>query len=372
MLHPGGLLVTGLSESLKIIDIENMDTLATSVYSFDKAEQEETQISSKSSPVKSEVSKLMAPSATKLPSPIKVLAVDDSKSVLKLLGKIFDMDKDFELVGTAENGLEAQEFLKTNKVDMMTLDIHMPEMDGVQYLEKNFGPSHPKVLVISSASREDTRYAQKTIELGASDFVEKPALNNIKEKAEEIKMKIKMSLMTAGRVKTSLDTSFKKDFTIKDCDQKARVFFANFSDLKKVSDSIKELKGDQPPICLVFEGNENYLDVIKSEMSKSGHYNVEVLSSETKEISKGRVYICDFKTQFDLVSGFVKNRLKNVSVFGVCSSSAVDKILGLDNFQLLVEDLGDMNKDLREVAHDVFPWTSFPHVGTEFLSGEDE
>ena len=66
--------------------------------------------------------------------------------------RIFSDDDGFEIVASAGNGVEAMEALKKTKIDIMTLDIHMPEMDGVTYLSKNFNSSHPPVVMISSAS----------------------------------------------------------------------------------------------------------------------------------------------------------------------------------------------------------------------------
>ena len=63
----------------------------------------------------------------------KLLIVDDSPTVKKDLEKIFMEDPSFEVVGEAENGVAASEFLKQNEVDVMTLDIHMPVQNGLEY-----------------------------------------------------------------------------------------------------------------------------------------------------------------------------------------------------------------------------------------------
>ncbi len=360
-LYPSGLFITGLSESLKTLDIYK-NTHAPSVYSFDKIDVNiERNKEIKTNPINVSVQE---PLVSVIPKPIKVLVVDDSKSILKLLGRIFESDPDFKLVGTASNGVEAEEFLKTNKVDAMTLDIHMPEMDGVEYLKKNHTESHPHVIVVSSASREDTRYAQETIKYGACDFVEKPALNNLSERAEEITNKIKMAFFNS-KIDKKLESSFKNEFKIKNVDNKARVCFSNFSDLKKITRFLEELKGEWPPVFLFFEGNNNYLEIIKEKL---GDVESLQLFDNNNDIAKNNIYICDFKEHFDKVEALIKGRKISVSVFGICSKSAADKILNLSNLQLLLEDLPDINCELKEIATDVFPWTSFFHVGTEFLA----
>ena len=364
-LFPEGLLITGLSESLKSLDI-TMNTHAPSVYSFGELKPEEEKKTPKSK--KADDSKVVASKPT-IPSPIKLLVVDDSSSVLKLLSKIFSTDPEFELVGTAKNGVEAEDFLKSNKVDAMTLDIHMPEMDGVQYLKKNFKKGHPHVVVVSSASREDTQYAQETLNHGACDFVEKPALNNLMERAEEIKIKLKMAFINqeSSQEKTNNEV-FKTDFTIEDCTKKSRLLFGTYSDLKKVTSLVSKLKGNQPPILFISEGNENFLEITKKTISDK--YPVSIYGPDT-ELKENHIYVCDFSKDFSTLSTILKDKKSSISILGICSKKVCDAITDFNNAQVLVEDIPGQNKELVEVASDVFPWTSFGHIATEFLAGKD-
>lgn len=366
-IHPGGHLFTGLSESLKEIGVK-MNTHAPSVYSFDAAPiltpKPSTPLSTR------DASPITSPAVGRrksIPSPVRMLIVDDSPSVVKLLSKIFSSDPEFKVVGTASNGLEAKEFLKNNSVDAMTLDIHMPEMDGVEYLKQNYNTSHPKVVVVSSASREDTRYAQETIRFGASDFVEKPALNNLGQRAEEIKNKIKMTFLNEGLSVQSKQDSIKRDFVIENPQSKGRVLFGSFSDLKKIKSSLGELRGNQPPVYVFFEGNSNYLDMIKGELGPL--FDLKLFGDEPGE-QAGKVYLCDYEKDFAQVSKMLGGKKTSISVFGIISKKAQNSIIDFCPGQLLLEDLESMNAEFKEVATDVFPWTSFTHVATEFLAKE--
>lgn len=351
-----GFFVTGLSESLKSLnlDIKNLAPSVNQIKWTEEAPKVEKPLETQEKP---------KPPA--IPSPMRVLAVDDSASILKLLKKIFDTDDQFELVGTASNGLEAQEFLKSNKVDAMTLDIHMPEMDGVEYLKKNFRKGHPHVLVVSSASREDVRYAQETLKHGASDFVEKPALNNLMERAEEIKNKLRMAFLNSQGLKSGLDKDFKQNFTIKNPSQKARVFIGNYSDKEKIKSSVKELKGDQPPLFLFFEGNYNYLEALEQEFKSLGKVSVY---SEELDLSQNHIYICDFSKHYSNIINKISTFKRSYSVFGILSKNVLTKLLDEHGSQVLVEDTPGITKEVREVAQDIFPWTSFAHLGTEYLA----
>jgi chemotaxis protein methyltransferase CheR len=353
-LYPNALFITGLSESLQSLSIEKK-SLAPSVYCFDMPVKDEVKIRSIKAPA------LVLPS---IPKPIKILAVDDSTSVLKLLTKIFTSDPDFELVGTASNGIEAKEFLKTKTVDAMTLDIHMPQMDGVEYLKENFRSGHPNVVVVSSASREDTRYAQQTLKYGACDFVEKPALNNLKQRADEIKNKIKMSFLndSSDRI-PRVDLDFSNDFKIEDINSKARFFVGSFSDKKKIKATVDSLKGGQPPTFVFFEGNSNFLEVIKQEFVG----NVKVYE-EGEDIKSNYIYLCDFKNDFEKIGKKFGWKKVSLSIFGIISKSLEEMLLTFEIGQVLIEDNESINSELREIATDIFPWTSFSHVATEFLA----
>jgi chemotaxis protein methyltransferase CheR len=362
-LYDDGIFITGLSESLNNLSFEKR-TLAPSVYSFNT----ETPIEEK--PVEET---LVAKTVKSLiPKPIRVLAVDDSKSVLKLLSKIFSDDDDFELVGTAENGVEAAEFLKNNEVDAMTLDIHMPEMDGVEYLKKHYHPKHPHVLMVSSASREDVRYAQQSLSHGANDFVEKPALNNLKDKAEEIKTKLKMSFLIEKAHQTKLDKQMSHDYSINDVENTIRAFVANYSDIKRIKTILSELKGKQSPIFLFLQGNEQIFDMIKNELDS--WYKTEFYE-EGMQLNESTVYLSDFKQDFEHFYKTYSSKHCSLSLLGLASDTTARMLekfnLNFREKQLLVEDLEGQHKKVCSIANDIFPWTSFSHMGTQFLAGEE-
>lgn len=360
-LHQKGYFISGISESLNSLEIPKK-SIAPSVYSFDPAVIE----------AKSEVVKVKPLAASQIETKnevkkkIKVLCVDDSKAVLKLITKIFQKDPDFEVVGTAENGIQAQDFLKINPdVDAMTLDIHMPEMDGVTYLQKNFGPHHPKVVVVSSASREDTTYAQKTLQYGASDFVEKPAMNNLAYRADEIKSKVKMAMLNDNMKVDEVDHAFANDFKIEDIDKKARMFVGNISDLEKIKKTVEWYKGDNPPTFFFFEGNQNFLEMIKQE------FPIKMRPEEYKsgmEVQKNHFYIADFGKSYDEIMQSYNFKSASIGIFGFVTKMLREKVKKSEKIQVMVDECNSNDSSLTSFADDVFPWTSFAHLGTEFLS----
>lgn len=172
-LQPQGFLFTGISESLTRLGLE-INTVATSIYQHKSASQNIKNLS----PVKI------------IEKPIQVLCIDDSPAILNLLKRVLTEDKGYIVKATAKNGSEALEILKLQKFDVITLDLHMPEVDGIEFLRR-FNHQAP-VMVVSSVNREDTSLAQKAISLGAADYVEKPSLENLAQATNEICSKLKI------------------------------------------------------------------------------------------------------------------------------------------------------------------------------------
>jgi two-component system, chemotaxis family, protein-glutamate methylesterase/glutaminase len=104
---------------------------------------------------------------------IKVLVIDDSALVRKLLGRVLSSEPDFQ-VYFARNGLEGLELLKAISPDVVTLDVHMPQMDGLACLDRIMVEHPSPVVMVSSLTREGADATLEALRLGAVDFVPKP------------------------------------------------------------------------------------------------------------------------------------------------------------------------------------------------------
>ena len=102
---------------------------------------------------------------------MRVLVVDDDKLARKGLISIMNWEKyGFEVVGDVQNGSKALEFLKDNMVDVVFTDIDMPEIDGIELMER-CRTEYPDVKFVIFSVHEDFRYAQKAMRLGALDYI---------------------------------------------------------------------------------------------------------------------------------------------------------------------------------------------------------
>lgn len=363
-LHPHGALITGVSESLGGYDLE-IKSVATSIYKSKK----DFEFESKSTPVSAPL-EAARPQALTMPNPLRVLCVDDSKSIHTLLKKILSNEEGFEIVGHAMNGLEAQTLVKELKPDLVTLDLHMPEMDGVSYLKKNFTSSHPPVVVVSSASREDSSFAMESLRSGASDFVEKPALNNLVDRADEIRSKLKMAFLEKNRpTPSSLDQQFAKELVCQKPEDKLRIIVMSYSSKKKVVETLKSFDGHQPSTLVLFEGQDNILGAFSEELKKELGRDVVLLDKCPESLSVDKLYVGDAKKIFkDFASTFSSSKKASILVYGQCSQKLEELILEWGECQLLLEDLGEHKSSLEAVATDIFPYTSFAYISHKYFS----
>lgn len=126
---------------------------------------------------------------------IRVLVVDDSAFVRKMLKQMISQNPFMEVVGIASNGEEALEKVDELKPDVVTLDLIMPQLDGIGFLKK-MKKRKPIPVVIVSIASESGDLALQALDLGAVDFVQKPtalATDKINEISGELISKIKVA-----------------------------------------------------------------------------------------------------------------------------------------------------------------------------------
>lgn len=121
----------------------------------------------------------------------KLLIVDDSAFMRKLIGDFFKDSKTIEVVGIARNGSDAIRKIKTLRPDVITMDVEMPEMNGIEALKQIMIDSPVPIIMLSSTTQRGTESTLLAMEYGAVDFVAKPSgtisldLHKIKEELVE-------------------------------------------------------------------------------------------------------------------------------------------------------------------------------------------
>jgi len=137
---------------------------------------------------------------SKTATPIRVLIADDSIFVRKILKEILDEDPEIEVVGIARNGKEALEVAGWVNPDVITLDVQMPVMDGLECLRHLMEQGSYAVVMISSDDSIGTRTAIEALSSGAVDLIKKPEsmfMLSLENKKQEIIQKIKIAKTAA-------------------------------------------------------------------------------------------------------------------------------------------------------------------------------
>lgn len=142
---------------------------------------------------------------------IRVLIVDDSSIIRALIKLFLASDPDIEVVGAAPDPYVAREMLLKEKPDVMTLDVEMPRMDGVTFLEKVMSSNMPvRTIIISSLSTKGSEIALRAFEVGAIDVMAKPAID-VSKSMEGLREEIISRVKSAARARIPT----KRDFPVR-------------------------------------------------------------------------------------------------------------------------------------------------------------
>ena len=152
---------------------------------------------------------------------IKVLVVDDSAVMVRLLSEIINSDPELYVIGTASHGIEAVRQAELLAPDVITMDVHMPRMDGIKAVDYIMNTTPIPIIMISSLTQGGAAATIQALDLGAIDFVSKPSgyvSLDIEDLAHEIIAKIKLAakihvVRSVGRPQPFLLETGKPGFT---------------------------------------------------------------------------------------------------------------------------------------------------------------
>jgi len=148
---------------------------------------------------------------------IKTLIIDDSALVRQVMSEILSADHAIEVVGTASDPLVAREKIKKLNPDVLTLDVEMPRMDGITFLENLMRLRPMPVVMVSSLTEKGAEITLRALELGAIDFVSKPKLDlasGLREYGKDIIDKIKVAAIAKVRPLNRKPTKPAKPVTV--------------------------------------------------------------------------------------------------------------------------------------------------------------
>src|SRR5579862_8480885 len=153
----------------------------------------------------------MAPAANKK---FRVLIVDDSAFMRKVLENIFNADGMLQVAGHAKDGREAVTMAESLKPDVITMDINMPHVDGLQATAEIMTTNPRPIVIVSSESKDGAASTLKALELGAIEFVAKPSSGidlDMQSVKDDLLRKVRMAakvrvVRTASRIANAIQS----------------------------------------------------------------------------------------------------------------------------------------------------------------------
>jgi chemotaxis protein methyltransferase CheR len=328
-LHPSGVLVTGVSESLSGLGIDFIN-LAPSVYTQKKSLELRP----------AEISDVYT-----LPRPIRVVCVDDSSTVLTILKKML-VSPDFEVVGVATNGEEALKQVELLEPDALTLDLHMPLMDGFTLVKTTSIAKKLPIVVVSTVERQNAPLVHPLFDAGVCDFLEKPTLENLSEVALELQQKIKMAILSKHRGLQMRAPGINERVVHR---PSARVVLAaGLADRDSIEAFLKSARWEQDQICIHLNGEsflwESWAQRIKTDFPD---YVIH-LSRQAEWVRDARPTI---------VLAYAGAELKTL------------QYAATQNVMIILEDT-IFSAEAKKLAHDCFPATSFAYMAQKLMEGK--
>jgi two-component system, chemotaxis family, protein-glutamate methylesterase/glutaminase len=188
---------------------------------------------------------------------IKVLIVDDSAVMRQLLKEILSSDPSIEVVATAVDPIQAREKILRLQPDVLTLDVEMPRMDGLTFLEKLMRAHPMPVLMISSLTERSCETTLRALELGAVDFVSKPKVDVADgtvqlagEIVEKVKAAARAKVLRLHRPTVGLQLSLATQALLKST-QQVIALGASTGGTEALREVLEPLPPDSPGIVIV-------------------------------------------------------------------------------------------------------------------------
>ncbi|GFR36124.1 protein-glutamate methylesterase/protein-glutamine glutaminase [Thermobrachium celere] len=262
---------------------------------------------------------------------IKVLVVDDSAFMRKMISDIINSQKDMYVIDTAKDGFEAIE--KANKLnpDIITLDVEMPRKNGLEALVELKKVSKAEVIMLSSLTSEGSTITIEALRLGAFDFIQKPS-GSISLDINKVKDEITEKIRYAYAYKNKLKTNNKVISNFVSNKSKVNSFNNNFNALllgastggpKVLFDLITKLPNNiDIPILVVQHMPTGFTKAFADRMNKSSNLRV-VEAEDNQKIENNVVYIAPGGYHMTVVNGVIKLDL-SPQIHGV--RPAVDKL----------------------------------------------
>ncbi|SFB84825.1 two-component system, chemotaxis family, response regulator CheB [Marinospirillum celere] len=235
---------------------------------------------------------------------ITVLVVDDSALIRRLLKDLINSHPDMEVIATAPDPLVARDLIKLHNPDVLTLDVEMPRMDGLDFLERLMRLRPMPVLMVSSLTDKGSEVTLRALELGAIDYIAKPKVDIVSgmtaysdliaEKlrtcsAAHIKPKTqsRKAQADAKRAKSLAESMRSHQYA---STEKLVFLGASTGGTEAIKEFLVDLPADMPAILITQHMPENFTRTFAERLDKEGVLRVKE-ATHNERVLPGHVYI---------------------------------------------------------------------------------
>lgn len=233
---------------------------------------------------------------------ISVLVVDDSALIRKLLTEIINSQPDMQVVAVAPDPLVARELIKQHNPDVLTLDVEMPRMDGLDFLERLMRLRPMPVLMVSSLTEKGSEVTLRALELGAIDYIAKPKIDiasGLKGYTELIAEKLrtcaKAKVYSRGRQAVAQQAQQRSTAILQikagyRSTEKLIFIGASTGGTEAIREFLIDLPADMPGILITQHMPENFTRTFAQRLDKLCSLRVKE-AVDNERILPGHVYI---------------------------------------------------------------------------------
>ncbi|EEX64859.1 protein-glutamate methylesterase/protein-glutamine glutaminase [Vibrio metoecus] len=224
---------------------------------------------------------------------IKVLIVDDSPVFRALLTQLIESDPALEVIASAEDPYQARDLIKLYKPDVLTLDVEMPKMNGVQFL-KNLMRLHPlPVVMISTLTQHGAEATLAALELGAVDYFPKPSSDNPAEMLSYkalVNEKIKMAAQAnvGGGQSTAPSPSLKGGAA---SEYQLIAIGSSTGGTEAVKQVLSALPAGLPPVVMTQHISALFTPSLAKRLNDSSALQVQEVTQQTTPLEMGCAYL---------------------------------------------------------------------------------
>ena len=227
-------------------------------------------------------------------SKIKVVVVDDSALIRGVMKEIVSSQSDMEVVGVAPDPIIARDMIRQLNPDVITLDVEMPKMDGLDFLERLMTLRPTPVVMVSSLTEKGSEITMRALELGAVDFVTKPKISirsGMQEYAEMIAEKIRIAAKAKVRIKSRKGVAPPPPIkTTMISSEKLIIIGASTGGTEAIKEFLVQLPPDAPGILIVQHMPEGFTKSFAQRLN--GVCRINVLEAQGNErVLPGHAYI---------------------------------------------------------------------------------